>query len=107
MSDYKKIIDALDSIVWYDGHYEWLKQMQNDLKKCLEAGETHFSCEFDLWHTETHTIYMILVGMFGDWGSSIRSGWIEDMQGCIEFIDAICTTSREVGRNSDGKGKAD
>lgn len=94
-----KILNALESIIWYDGHYEWLKKMRDEMEAVLKSGDKYanYTNPFPLeqWHTEHHTIYMLLVGMFGDWGTSIRSGWIEDIKGCIEFIDAICKESWE------------
>lgn len=98
----QKIIESLSSIVWYDGHYHWLKAMRDELEEILKSGDGyanyHNPFEPNQWHTEQHTIYMFLVGMFGDWGTSIRSGWIEDIRGCIEFIDTICKESwEEVG----------
>lgn len=93
----EKMFDALESIIWYDGHYEWLKEMRDDMEKLLQSGDkyTSYKCPFDYteWHTEQHTIYMLLVGMFGDWGTSIRGGWIDDLKDCIDFIDAICKES--------------
>ena len=87
------MFDALESIIWYDGHYEWLKELRDTLET-LSADET-YCCpiETEFWHTEKHTIWMLLVGMFGDWGTSIRSGWIDKIPECIEFIDAVCETS--------------
>lgn len=86
------LFDALESIVWYDGHYVWLKELHNKLKSCRE--ESFFSMPNDIeWHTEKHTIWMLLVGMFGSWGTSIRSGWIEKTAECAEFIEALCKES--------------
>lgn len=90
----EKFFDALGSIIWYDGHCEWLKTIRDEMETILKTGDKYanYICPFDYaeWHTEQHTIFMILVGMFGDWGTSIRGGWIDDMEGCIEFIDVIC-----------------
>ena len=101
----EKFFDTLHSIIWYDGHYEWLKAMRDDMEKLLNAGDKYvnYSNPFDTteWHTEQHTIYMILVGMFGDWGTSIRSGWIEDIKDCIEFIDALDKESWEEDTEED------
>lgn len=95
----EKMFDALESIIWYDGHYEWLKELRDDMEKLLQSGDkyTNYKSPFDYteWHTEQHTIYMLLVGMFGDWGTSIRGGWISDLKDCIDFIDAICKESWE------------
>ena len=39
------------------------------------------------WGTEEHCVYMMLVGMFGDWGTSIRGGWIEDCEECKKWLE--------------------
>ena len=90
-----KMREALSNIVWYNWHYGWLKDLRDRL-------EEHPRGEFftdlihpDDWLTDRHIIVMILVGMFGDWGTSIRTGWIEDIDGCIKFIDDICAASWE------------
>lgn len=80
--------DALESIVWYDGHYEWLKELRDDMEK--HKTDAIYRKEFEVWHTEEHVIWMLLVGMFGEWGTSIRSGWIDRIGECVNFIDALC-----------------
>lgn len=93
------LFSALESIVWYDGHYDWLKELRDALVE--HRKENHYSMPDDIeWHTEKHTIWMLLVGMFGNWGTSIRGGWIENMDSCVEFIDALCKHSWEA---DDGK----
>ena len=89
------LFDALESIIWYDGHYEWLKELRDELASLpRDAYYTSYLIPDDIeWHTEKHTIWMLLVGMFGDWGTSIRSGWISEIDDCIEFIDAVCKMS--------------
>lgn len=89
------LFDALESIIHYDGHYEWLKEMRDDMEKV--QGEGNYFRQFEEWHTEEHTIWMLLVGMFGEWGTSIRSGWIEKekIKECIEFIDSVCELAME------------
>ena len=86
-TDKTKLYEALENVIWYDGHYEWLKDLRNEL-------ENYDDCLYSIpegmeWHTEQHCIWMLLVGMFGDWGTSIRTGWIEDFEGCIKFIDKM------------------
>jgi hypothetical protein len=83
------LFSALESIVWYDGHYIWLKELRDDLFQ--RRGELIYPMPKDIeWHTEIHTIWMLLVGMFCDWGTSIRGGWIENIYECIEFIEKLC-----------------
>ena len=94
-----KLFESLENIVWYNGHYEWLKELRDELMKHLN--EHHYSMPDEIeWGTEMHVLWMLLVGMFGDWGISVRSGWLEDIESCIEFIDALCKESWEA---DDGK----
>ena len=87
------LCEALQNIVWYNGHKEWLSDLRNELKKLKNSGEKYinYHCPFEPseWFTEKHTIYELLVGAFGDWGTSIRGGWIEDFDGCIKFIEYL------------------
>lgn len=84
-------ISTLQSIVFYNGHKEWLQEVVSLLKECMQE-DKYLSCLLnpDEWYTEKHMIWEILVGLFGDWGTSIRSGWIEDWQDCIDFINVLC-----------------
>lgn len=89
----KSLEYALECIVWYDGHYDWLEKLANE----LEVTKEYYINPFDTkeWHTEKHTIWMLLVGMFGDWGTSIRGGWIEQTKECAEYIRNLCTKAKE------------
>jgi hypothetical protein len=82
-------VSAMQDIVWYDGHQDWLADLRDDLRRHPD-GE-NYMCPFgsEIWHSEPHVIWMLLVGMFGNWGTSIRSGWIDDKEGCIAFIDRL------------------
>lgn len=75
---------ALKSIIWYDGHEEWLEELAEELEKT----DKFVLCPFgvDRWQTEEHCIWMLLVGMFGEWGTSIRGGWIEQNKECATYI---------------------
>lgn len=84
------MFEALENIVWYDGHYEWLKELRDDLAKVKEYDIYVCPIDTEEWHTEKHTIWMLLVGMFGNWGTSIRGGWIENPSDCVAFIDELC-----------------
>ena len=89
------LFNALESIIWYNGHYRWLTK----LVKILESDniEGNISCpdfckERD---TEVHFIWMLLVGVFGDWGTSINSGWIDrdKRKEAAQFIRELCAES--------------
>lgn len=85
---------ALSRIVWYNGHAAWLMDMAEELES---PNGNYYGCPIDanFWGTEPHVIWMILVGMFGDWGTSIRGGWIEDKAGAAKFIRDICKDDME------------
>ena len=80
---------AFGCIAFYNGHEEWLLKLAEELEKPRDKFNS-FPNPFpdDKWHTEEHTLWMMLVGMFGSWGTSIRGGWIEDCKGAAEFIRA-------------------
>ncbi len=85
--------EALASIIWYNRHKEWLL----DLADQLEAADGSYINPIDVseWHTEKHCIWMLLVGMYGDWGTSIRGGWIEKTKECAEYIRKLCRDDDE------------
>ena len=84
---------ALECIVWYDGHYEWLEELAEELEATSESYTNPFT--IGQWHTEEHTIWMLLVGMFGDWGTSIRGGWIEKTKECADYIRKLCRKAKD------------
>lgn len=91
----EQLYDALESVVWYNGHYEWLKK----LVKILGSPKTvqNILCPnfCDKRDSEEHCIWMLLVGMFGEWGTSINGGWIEHSkrQEAAQFIRELCAES--------------
>lgn len=103
--EHEKLYEALTDIIWYDDHIGWLRELCGTLEKAKKEDDI---CQypFEQWHTEQHTIWMLLVGMFGNWGTSIRSGWIEKHDECIAFINGIIKPMEvELGEEgSDEKG---
>ena len=95
------LIDALNSVTWYNGLAEEIIKWK-DLK--IKYG--HILPEwysFELTDIEDkkgqaqlQVIWMLCVEMFGDYGTSPRFGWIEDIEGFYDFIDKITETHREV-----------
>lgn len=101
--DYDKIIDALDSVTWYNGLAEIIVQWKNDdyFKKqddyaLLWDWETFRGYDMDT-RQQLEVIWMICVCMFGNYGTSPRSGWIElkNKEAFFKFVDEITTTFRE------------
>ena len=94
------LFDALESIVLYDGHSGWLKELRDELARL--GDDEYFNMPNNIkWRSEEHAIMMLLVGMFGDWGTSIRSGWISDKTGCIEFVERLCKEAWEAEEDDD------
>lgn len=94
MEDYtiNDLIDALDGVTWYNGLAEILQEW-----KALEPGENGtLRFPYDVrCDDQLELIWMICVGMFGDYGTSPRFGWIENVEGFRNFIDDITKTERE------------
>jgi len=101
---YEQLIDTLDAITWYNGIYEPLLALKEDLLNCSDKGTyTKYKSEnLEYKHklfydTQFEVFWMMLVLMFGDYGTSPRSGWIylEKKQEIIDFIDKITKTGNE------------
>lgn len=82
---------ALECIVCYNCHYEWLEKLADEIEKAEWYANPFDTSE---WDSEEHCIWMILVGMFGNWGTSIRSGWIEETKECAKFIRNLCAKAK-------------
>lgn len=98
MSKADKLIDILDGITWYNGIFDPLFEVKNMLTGTKEfennnmlrpKGEQFEDEQFEIF-------WMMLVLLFGDYGTSPRSGWleIENKDEIIEFIDSITRTAR-------------
>lgn len=92
----ESIIDALDSVTWYNGIaemvYDWLNlPVENffDDYRQIHVPESCFEDE------QLEFIWMLSVLLFGDYGTSPRSGWIEDVDGFMNFIQQITRSWRE------------
>lgn len=103
---------ALRDILWYNGYFNNKDDGGDDntlcdkLKALLEKAKQKDAFSLSMadaekeiqgissWDGELHCIWMMFVGMFGEWGTSIRSGWIEreHFQDMIDFLD-ICEAS--------------
>ena len=77
--------DAFGDIAWYNGHMEWLETIRKEMMEC----DGFYMCPVrpKEWNTDKHTLWMFLCGMFGNWGTSIRAGWIEEKEKAVAFIE--------------------
>ena len=104
--DDEKLIYALNAVVWYNGIGEYILRWK-DLEvteQDLEVTEHSFiKCPLyemrlkfsDRDYSVFEMIWMISVLLFGNYGTSPRSGWIEDISGFRNFIDKITEIYRE------------
>lgn len=107
--------DALRAVLWYNGYISDKEDEDYDpenisfcdafkarLSKGIAEGAysltyedfADFCPELKKWGTEEHCIWMFFVIMFGDYGTSPRSGWIDGdkFQALIDFLD-MCEAS--------------
>lgn len=100
---YEQLIEVLNSITWYNCIYEPLLELKQDLVNLSNSGtytKTNKSLEYkhDRFDDEQFEIFwMMLVLMYGEYGSSPRSGWLylKYKEEIIEFIDKITKYGRE------------
>ena len=87
------IIDALDSVIWYNGLGEevlkWI-ELEPDIHGTISHERAYKYPFEDDGDAQLQLIWMICVCLFGDYGSSPRVGWIEDIPGFRKFIKKIC-----------------
>lgn len=85
-----RFFTAFTKIAWYNGHYKWLCKLVEELKNSLNERYPYTNpFRPDEWNKEPHVLYMMLVSTFGDWGTSINSGWIDKKKECINFLEQV------------------
>lgn len=92
--------DALATVIWYNGHADWwLLELAEKLYTMAEATRKEYCLQFDdigfegnHKGSEEHMIWEMLCAMFGNWGTSIRTAWleIEKAMPCANFISDVC-----------------
>ena len=73
MTDEEALLDTLLTSFWYNRTTKYMLSVALELKGRLE-GTLH--CNY--WHDDADIIYGALVLHFGDYGTSPRSGWLND-----------------------------
>lgn len=99
----KDILDILDSITWYNGIGESLIKLKEDLIKQNDNGNyliIDHNLEYknkEFADEQFEIFWMMLVLLYGDYGTSPRSGWLEikNKDKIINFIDKITKTTQE------------
>ena len=76
--------EAFGNIAFYNGQEEWLWELSDE----LAATDRFVSPITDAeWLTPKNALWMMLVSAFGNWGTSIRFGWIERTGEAAQFIN--------------------
>lgn len=93
----KYILNAIEAVVLYNGLGEfilpWKFKKPNDYTGYIEPDYRDKGYD-DSLVTQLEVIWMIAVMLYGEYGTSPRSGWIENVDGFNKFIDAITETYR-------------
>ena len=97
-----RLIEALDSVTWYNGLAEHIVEWKED-GYFKNSGDSLFWDwdKFDRLSAEAQNqlqiIWMICVELFGECGTSPRTGWIlaENKESFFQFIDDITKTYRD------------
>ena len=110
---YNNLIENLNSIIWYNGIYEGLWKLKEDLLKSKDYGNYLSYGENDIQEKGSFPLYvynheefdnsqfeifwMLLVLKYGNYGTSPRTGWLElkNKKEIIEFIDTLTELSKE------------
>lgn len=90
----KKLIDSVLTVANYNGEKEFIKNIIKKCEECIKNGE-NFSfrdVSKEEWHSEEHVLYMIIANHYGEWGTSIRSAWIDKP---MELLKDINETIKE------------
>ena len=116
LQDYNiELLDALHSWFWYNGLLEqdgdkWvdfenisrpkydenclilklITILREDETESLEIKDLREKCNIDMYYDEElNVLWLLLVEMFGEYGTSPRSGWIEKRKECADFLETI------------------
>lgn len=86
----ESILDALDSVTWYNGLAEEILEWKN-----LPEDDGVIVCP-SIDDPQLQVFWMICGELFGDCGTSPRTSWIytENIAEFWDFIDAITKTER-------------
>lgn len=92
--------EALNNVTWYNGlaHsvLKWL-DLTPSYDSTVITPPSRYMADDIMDKYQLQVIWMIAVSLFGDWGTSPRFGWIEDVDGFRQWVLDIT----ELWRSSD------
>ena len=91
------LLNTLNDVIWYNGIYDFLFKIKNEIKNGIgidEVGQYTLSAYEDRHENideQEEIFWMILVLLFGDYGTSPRRGWlyIQNKDGILKLLNAI------------------
>lgn len=97
------LLDTLNSVIWYNGIYDFLFKIKDEIEKDVgidEVGQYTLGGYEDRNEDideQEEIFWMILVLLFGDYGTSPRRGWlyIQNKDGILKFLNAILQDIKE------------
>ena len=72
----------------------------DDTHLSLHSLEENYGIDMSSPNEELNVLWMLLVEMFGDCGTSPRSGWIEKRSECADFLETVVEISELIFFNS-------
>ena len=101
--DNTMLLDALNSVIWYNGLSPFLFEIKYDIENNIgidKAGQFTLN-EYEDRHEnldeQEEIFWMILVLLFGDYGTSPRRGWlyIQNKDGILKFLNTVLQDIKE------------
>ena len=98
------IVDSIDSWIWYNCLGEGVSGLIEVLELYPDKDQDDFDPYFTAlekwrtrWWDQLEPLFMIIVCLFGNYGTSPRSGWVEraNMNECIRFLELCKSTYQE------------
>lgn len=84
---YNKYYEAIKKIVFYNGLYELLEKVRIELdKEPFNGSPPDWFCDELTRYADLQAVWIILVSLFGDYGTSPRYGWITERRDFDIFV---------------------
>ena len=91
----------------YIGIIGWLDDLRIGILTAINKGEKSYKERFFDNDGELRLFYGWLVVMYGNYGINPQNGWIDDLVGCLEFIDGFQHLLKHPPFESEGDNDSD
>ena len=86
---YHKLMDALRYVIHYNMPDDYIDNLICDVRAYEEFYHPTLGNGFMKDSPITWVLWQIIICMYGDYGTSPRSGWITDVAGAIKFLEEL------------------